>query len=115
MELTYKYAESTIKPSTIEVNENTVYLRKDISSVVRSFGQDLEVVYWTYQEATLTAKEFNEYTNLLMVENAINGKTDSANIIQIMAGQETGDSYQLAIMEAIADLYEMIAPLTEST
>ena len=37
-----------------------------------------------------------------MAENAIKGTNDSDNIVQIMAGQETGDSQQLAIMEAIA-------------
>lgn len=37
-----------------------------------------------------------------MAENAIKGTNDSDNIVQLMAGQETGDSQQLAIMEAIA-------------
>lgn len=32
-----------------------------------------------------------------MAENAIKGTNDSDNIVQLMAGQETGDSQQLAI------------------
>lgn len=46
-----------------------------------------------------------------MAENAIKGTNDSDNIVQIMAGQETGDSQQLAIMEAIADLYDAVAAM----
>lgn len=109
MELNYRYAESTVKPAALEVTEGTVYLRKDIASITRTPEQGEETVYWTYQEAALTPQEFNNYTNLLMAENAIKGTNDSENIVQIMAGQETGDGNQLAIMEAIADLYEMIA------
>ena len=111
MELNYKYVESTIKPSTLEVAFGTVYLRKDITSITRTFEHGGETAYWTYQEATLTLQEFNEYTSLVMAENAIKGTNDSDNIVQIMAGQETGDSQQLAIMEAIADLYDAVAAM----
>lgn len=47
----------------------------------------------------------------MMAENAIKGTNDSDNIVQIMAGQKTGDSQQLAIMEAIADLYDAVAAM----
>lgn len=118
MELNYKYAESTVQPTALEVTIGTVYLRKDITSITRTSPYDAvaaeqgdKTTYWTYQEAELTPQEFNKYTNLLMAENAIKGINDSDNIVQIMAGQETGDSYQLAIMEAIADLYDAIAAI----
>ena len=114
MELNYKYAESTVKPNALELTDGTVYIRKDISSITRSSEQGGETLYWTYQEAELTPEEFNQYTSLLMAENAIKGTSDSANIVQLMVGQEMGDGNQLAIMEAIADLYEMIAILSES-
>lgn len=68
-------------------------------------------VYWTYQEAALTPEEFNEYTSLLIAENAIKGTNDSDNIVQIMVGQEAGDTNQLTIMEAIADLYDIVATM----
>jgi hypothetical protein len=111
MELNYKYAESTVRPTAFEVTVGTVYLRKDITSIARTSEQGDKTTYWTYQEAALTPQEFNEYTNLLMAENAIKGTNDSDNIVRIMAGQETGDSQQLAIMEAIADLYDAVAAM----
>lgn len=46
-----------------------------------------------------------------MAENAIKGTKDSENIVQLIAGQETGDGNQLAIMEAIADLYDAVATI----
>lgn len=108
MELSYRYAESTVKPAALEVTEGTVYLRKDIAQITRSSEQDEPTVYYTYQEAALTPNEFNEYTSLLMAENAIKGENDSDNIIRLMSGQENADSNQLAIMEAIAELYETL-------
>lgn len=50
-------------------------------------------------------------SRFLMAENAIKGTNDSDNIVQLMAGQETGDSQQIAIMEAIADLYDAVAAM----
>lgn len=106
----YFYSESTVKPSVLEVAHDSVYLRKDIAESERSSEQGGKTVYWTYQEAILTPEEFNEYSNMLIAENAIKGQNDSANIISILAGQLTTDSLQLAVMEAIADLYEMLLP-----
>ena len=108
MELDYRYAESTVKPSALEINDGTVYLRKDYSEIVRTTEQNEEVTYWTYQEAQITTQEFNEYVNMLMAQNAIKGQNDSENIVSLMVGQEHNDSNQLAVMEAIADLYEML-------
>ena len=111
MEFKYKYAESTVQPTALEMTGGSVYFRKDITSITRTSGLGDETVFWTYQEAELTPQEFNEYTNLLMAENAIKGINDSDNIVQLMAGQETGDFQQLAIMEAIADLYDAVAAM----
>ncbi len=109
MELNYRYAESTVQPAALEVTVETVYLRKDITSITRTLERGDKTTYWTYREAVLTPQEFNEYINLLMAKNAIKGTNDSDNIVQIMTGQKTGDSQQLAIMEAIADLYDVVA------
>ena len=79
MELDYRYAESTVKPSALEINDGTVYLRKDYSEIVRTSEQSEEVTYWTYQEAQITTQEFNEYVNMLMAQNAIKGQNDSGN------------------------------------
>ena len=111
MELDYRYSESTVKPAALEIAEGSVYFRKEIASVTRTSEQGDETVFWTYQEAELTPQEFNNYASLLMAEYTIKGKDDSANIVQLMAGQEAGDGNQLIIMEAIADLYDAVASL----
>lgn len=111
MELNYRYSESTVKPAALEIAEGSVYFRKEIASVTRTSEQGDETVFWTYQEAELTSQEFNNYASLLMAEYTIKGKDDSANIVQLMAGQEAGDGNQLIIMEAIADLYDAVASL----
>lgn len=114
MELNYKYVESTIKPVALEVHEGTVYLRKEITSIKRTSEQVGDIVYWTYKEAALTQKEFNDYISIIMAENAIKGTNDSDNIMKIIVGQENGDSNQLIIMEAIADLYDTIVMMSKS-
>lgn len=111
MELNYRYSESTVKPAALEIAEGSVYFRKEITSVTRTSEQGDETVFWTYQEAELTPQEFNNYASLLMAEYTIKGKDDSANIVQLMAGQEAGDGNQLIIMEAISDLYDAVASL----
>lgn len=111
MELNYRYSESTVKPAALEIAEGSVYFRKEIASTTRISEQGDETVFWTYQEAELTPQEFNNYASLLMAEYTIKGKDDSANIVQLMAGQEAGDGNQLIIMEAIADLYDAVASL----
>ena len=45
MELDYRYAESTVKPSALEINDGTVYLRKDYSEIVRTSEQSEKVTY----------------------------------------------------------------------
>lgn len=53
MELNYKYAESTVQPTALEVTVGTVYLRKDITSIARTSEQGDKTTYWTYQELSL--------------------------------------------------------------
>ena len=77
MEPKYMYAESTIKPQSIEMCKNTVYLRTDFVEKSRT-DMSNKVTYWTYQEARLTTDEFNSYVSWLMSKNAINGINDSA-------------------------------------
>lgn len=105
MDFNYQYAESTVRPPEIETNVNTVYLRKSYEQITRGEGEE-QVTYWTYQEAKLTQQEFSEYITMITAENAIKGQNDSANISSLVSGQSTNEFYQLAIMEAIADLYE---------
>lgn len=87
MELVYRSVESTEKPLSVEFNFNNVYLRKDII-------ENQETGLWNYQEAKLTREKFDTYINEIAAINTLNGVDNSNN--------------QLVIMEAIADLYEMI-------
>lgn len=110
MELNYIYVESTVKPEAFEIDNDMVYIRKDISSITRTHDEaDEPITYWIYQEAVLTDEAYINYTNYILTRNAINGADDSTNIVRIINNQETADSNQLAIMEAMAELYEMIA------
>lgn len=111
MEPKYMYAESTIKPQSIEMCKNTVYLRTDFVEKSRT-DMSNKVTYWTYQEARLTTDEFNSYVSWLMSKKAINGINDSGNISQLVIGQKNRDNDQLIIMEAITDLYDAIASMT---
>lgn len=112
MEPKYMYAESTIKPQSIEMCKNTVYLRTDFVEKSRT-DMSNKVTYWTYQEARLTTDEFNSYVSWLMSKKAINGINDSGNISQLVIGQKNRDNDQLIIMEAITDLYDAIASMTQ--
>lgn len=93
MNLNYKYTESTVKPSEIEVGKTTVYIRKDITQ-----GDSL----WTYQEAKMSLAEYDEFLKLSEIKN-------TESIVKIADGQDTGEDNQLIIMEAIADLYDRIS------
>ncbi|MEG1523825.1 MAG: hypothetical protein RR475_02235 [Clostridia bacterium] len=110
MEPKYKYSESTVKPEAIQMDGNTVYLRSNISELVREDDQGNKTSYWSYQEAVLTQAEFNAYTSLIASKNAINSVSVPEHISQLVVGQEIADNNQLAVMEAIAELYETIAP-----
>ena len=110
MEPIYRYSESTIKPVEVEIGKHTVFLRKDFVETERAYD-DTTITIWSYQEAKMTHEEFAEYSNFIAAKNAINGVNDSENISTILTGQENGDSNQLIIMEAIADLYDAIASL----
>lgn len=93
MEIKYRSVESTIRPLSFEIAGDMVYLRKDISEVKRTMD-DQTITYWTYQEAILTNKDFNNYANAMLV-----------------SGQLNGNESQLVIMDAIADLYDIVASM----
>lgn len=99
MELNYVKSQSTVKPLEIEFCKKSVYLRQNIVS-------DGEL--WNYEEACLTPEEFNEYISQVKAANALKSVNDSSNIISIITSQANGDNNQLIIMEAIADLYDLI-------
>lgn len=112
MEPKYKYSESTVKPEAIQMDGDTVYLRNGIAQIIREDGLGNKTSYWSYQEAVLTQDEFNIYASIIASKNAINSVDILDNVSQLVVGQEVSDSNQLAVMEAIAELYETIATMT---
>lgn len=111
MEPIYRYSESTVRPSELELGKRTVFLRKDIHEVERTDEEGNTTSYWVYQEAKMSHSDFNEYSSFLAMKNTITGADDSKNISKLISGQENGDNNQLIIMEAIADLYDVIASM----
>lgn len=111
MEPIYYYAESPVKPVSIEKGKRTVFIRKDFVEKERINDSGETVYYWAYQEARMTYSDFNDYSQFVITQNAINGAIDSENIALLITGQEIGDNNQLIIMEAIADLYDAIASI----
>lgn len=110
MEPKFRYSESTEKPLSIEMKTDCVYLRKNITTDIRSYNET-KTTYWTYEEAYFTLAEFNSYANAIAAKNAVEGVNNASNIVEILSQQITGGDNQLAIMDAIADLYEAIAAI----
>lgn len=114
MELIYKESESSVKPKEIERTNTTVYLRKDIEErqkIVERDDNQYMVQYYVYQEATLSYEEFDEYASESMSMNAIKGINDSENISKIVQNGVDNEDNQLILMEAMADLYDLLANL----
>lgn len=101
MKPNYLPAESTEKPLAIEMGSDTVYLRKDFIEETRENMDQTVVKYWTYLEAKMSPEEFNQYANVLFADNTT----------ELIDGQKNVDNNQLAIMEAFADLYDLIATM----
>lgn len=97
MELKYRYSESTVRPQEIEACKTTVYFRKNIKTEERTYG-DVTQTFYTYQEAKMPIEEFKVMANNQALVNAMKGINDSDN--------------QLVIMEALADLYDLISKIS---
>ena len=81
-----------------------MYLRRNITTVTEAnatTGESIQL--WQYDEAILTPEEYQEYK----------AETENAGQQQIMEKLQTTatDDSQLIIMEALADLYDLIASL----
>lgn len=98
MDLKYRYSKSTVRPETVEIGKTTVFIRSDINKEIREDESGNKTVFWTYQEAKMTPEEFTAYAELLSSKDII-GCVNANN--------------QLIIMNAIADLYDVIANIKE--
>ena len=96
MEPTYRYSESTVRPEQVQISGDTLYLRKDIKESKHEDMDGGTVRYWTYQEAAMSTEEFNRNSSALLLKRQLNSDGD-----------------MLAIMEAMADMYDVLAMLME--
>lgn len=111
MELNYRPSESTVKPSVIKMARSTVFVRRNIEEDTRTDAAGNKTTYWTYEEACLAPEDFNTYVEEVSAQNAINGVNDSGNIMKLLNGQVMADDNQMIVMEAIADLYDVISSI----
>lgn len=90
----YKYSESRVKPTEIEIGKHSVALRRNITEEERTNTDGDKLTFWVYEEARMSHEDFAEYSNYI-----------------IIADQKNGKDNQLVLMEAIVDLYEMVLNL----
>lgn len=103
MNVTYVKSESTVKPDVVSIEKTTVYMRRNIVEEIRTY-EDVSTTFYVYEEAALTHEEYAKYSNEI---DAIN----SAHIAQLVAEGADNTNNQLILMEAIADLYDVIASM----
>lgn len=96
MKLNFRHSESTVKPESVEISSTTVFLRKDIAKEKRTDELGKSTIFWTYQEAKMTPDEFVAYAGLISAKDTVSNVTIDN---------------QLAIMGAIADLYDEISKI----
>ena len=94
MKLDYKYSESRVKPTEIEIGKHSVALRRNITEEERTNTDGDNLTFWVYEEARMSHEEFAEYSNYMMLSDQKNNKDN-----------------QLILMEAIVDLYETVLNL----
>lgn len=90
----YKYSESRVKPTEIEIGKHSVALRQNITEDERTNENGDKLTFWVYEEARMSFEDFAEYSNYM-----------------IIADQKNSKDNQLILMEAIVDLYEMVLNL----
>lgn len=109
MELIYKTVRGSQQERPAErdltSSPDKVYLRRNIERITEtdSMGSG-PIQLWQYDEAILTPEEYQEYK--AEIENA-----GQQQIMEKLQTTATDDS-QLIIMEALADIYDLIATLS---
>lgn len=106
MKLVYKYSESTVKPPEVERGKTTAYFRRNFVEEERD-----GLTFYIYEEAQVPVAEFDAYAAGLAAENAVKGSQDSEKIADIHINGVNNTDNQLILMEAIADLYDLIASM----
>lgn len=77
MQLTYKKAQSNIKPDLIDNTScpGCVYIRRDLQQKTKTDENGQELIYWEYSEAFVTANEYETLKNQLIADTI----NDNAN------------------------------------
>ena len=70
MQLTYKKAQSNIKPDLIDNTScpGCVYIRRDLQQKTKTDENGQELTYWEYSEAFVTANEYETIKNQLIAD-----------------------------------------------
>lgn len=70
MQLTYKKAQSNVKPDLIDNTScpGYVYIRRDLQLKTRTDDNGQELTYWEYSEAFVTANEYETLKNQLIAD-----------------------------------------------
>lgn len=70
MQLTYKKAQSNVKPDLIDNTScpGCVYIRRDLQQKTRTDDNGQELAYWEYSEAFVTANEYETIKNQLIAD-----------------------------------------------
>ncbi len=93
-----------------ESSPHCVYLRKNISHNTETLEDGNEFSFYTYEEAVLTLKEYEEYIAELNNKNINAIKDDTLVLMEATADSYTNaENNSLIIMQAIADLYNLIS------
>jgi hypothetical protein len=109
MNIVYVKSESTVKPDVVSIEKTAVYLRRNIVEEIRMYDDVTTETFYVYEEAKLSHEEFSKYSNEIAAINAVRGMNDSDNIAKLIVNGSDSTDNQLILMEAIADLYDVIA------
>ena len=115
MQFNWRNAEGTQqeKPKELDttLSPHAVYVRKNIKQETKEQTDGNTVKVWTYKEAILTPKEYEQYKKeLAECESMAQQELVDSNLVVMGAiadsteMQITGEENQLIIMGAIADL-----------
>lgn len=94
MELTYKKAQSNTKPDLIDNTScpGFVYVRRELKEVTKMLDDNQNLTYWEYEEAFVTANEYETIKNQLIADT-INDNSNSLAFDEYEKKLNTGVLY----------------------
>ncbi len=94
MQLTYKTAQSNVKPDLIDNTScpGYVYIRRDLQQKTRTDDNGQKLTYWEYSEAFITANEYETLKNQLVADE-VNDNINTAAFEHYQEKLNTGVLY----------------------